>query len=343
MPLPTGKDFLDQALTAAPLKDAPLRPSAFKDFTGQTATTERLKIMVGAAKKRGEALGHVLLSGPPGLGKTTLALLIGGEMGKNVKITSGPVLEKAADLAGILTSLENGEILFIDEIHRMPKTIEEYLYSAMEDFRIDILLDAGPNARSVRLDLPRFTLIGATTRSGLLSAPLRNRFTLHSRLDYYDRDELTKIVERAAKILDLPLDPDAARELAGRARGTPRVANNLLYFVRDYAQEKGNGHATLEMTKAALELLAIDPHGLDELDKRLLGLIANAYNGGPVGVNTLAAALGEEPDTLEEVHEPYLLQEGYLQRTPQGRILTIPGYQIIGKVPSARGQQQTLL
>jgi Holliday junction DNA helicase RuvB len=278
------------------------------------------------------------------LGKTTLAMLMGAEMGKTVKVSSGPVLEKAADLAGILTSMEDGEILFIDEIHRMPKTIEEYLYSAMEDFRIDILLDSGPNARSVRLDLPRFTLIGATTRSGLLSAPLRNRFTLHSRLEYYDRDELAKIVLRSAGILNLPIDRDAAVELASRARGTPRIANNLLYFVRDYAQQRGDGRATLAITKSALELLAIDPHGLDELDKKLLGLIATAYNGGPVGLNTLAAALGEEPDTLEEVHEPYLMQEGYLQRTPQGRILTIPGYQIIGRVPtSAAAQQQTLL
>ncbi len=336
MPLPTGHDFLQDAALPNPTKEASLRPNAFADFTGQNKTVERLKIMVGAAKKRGEALGHVLLSGPPGLGKTTLALLMGNEMGRPVRISSGPVLEKAADLAGILTSLEEGEILFIDEIHRMPKTIEEYLYSAMEDFRIDIMLDQGPNARSVRLDLPRFTLVGATTRSGLLSAPLRNRFTLHTRLDYYTRDELVKIVERAAGLIKLPIDQAAAAEVAGRARGTPRIANNILYFIRDYCQEKGNGRATLDFTRAALELLAIDLLGLDEMDKRLLELIATAYSGGPVGVNTLAAALGEEPDTLEEVNEPYLIQEGYLQRTPQGRVLTARGYEVVGKKPGAK-------
>ncbi len=298
--------------------------------------------MVGAAKARGEALGHVLLSGPPGLGKTTLALLMGAEMSTSVKITSGPVLEKAADLAGILTSLEQGEILFIDEIHRMPKTIEEYLYSAMEDFRIDIMLDQGPNARSVRLDLPKFTLVGATTRSGLLSAPLRNRFTLHTRLDYYSRAELSKIVKRATKIMGLPIADEAAQEVAGRARGTPRIANNLLYFVRDYAQQKGDGTATLTLTKQALELLGVDLLGLDEMDKRLLELIASAYNGGPVGISTLSAALGEEVDTLEELHEPYLIQEGYLQRTPQGRMLTARGYEVVGKKPGAISQQGSL-
>jgi holliday junction DNA helicase RuvB len=329
-----GREFLETANQSGNPMELPLRPSSFADFTGQAKTVERLKIMVGAALKRGEALGHILLSGPPGLGKTTLALLLGSEMGKQVRITSGPVLEKAADLAGILTSLEAGEILFIDEIHRMPKAIEEYLYSAMEDFRIDIMLDQGPNARTVRLDLPRFTLIGATTRSGLLSAPLRNRFTLHTRLDYYTRPQLTDIVARAAKLMDLPIDANAAAEVAGRARGTPRIANNLLYFVRDYALQRGDGRATLAMAQAALELLAIDPLGLDEMDKRLLELIATAYAGGPVGLNTLSAALGEEPDTLEELHEPYLIQEGYLQRTPQGRVLTAGGYQVIGRTPT---------
>lgn len=338
MPLPTGRDYLEQANKPNPAQDKSLRPSAFADFTGQAKSVERLKIMVGASRARGEALGHVLLSGPPGLGKTTLALLMGAEMGKPVRITSGPVLEKAADLAGILTSLEAGEILFIDEIHRMSKTIEEYLYSAMEDFRIDILLDQGPNARSVRLDLPRFTLVGATTRSGLLSAPLRNRFTLHTRLDYYSREELGKIVGRAASIIKLPIDADAASEVAARARGTPRIANNLLYFVRDFCQQKGDGRATLPLTKKALELLAIDPLGLDEMDKRLLELIATAYSGGPVGLNTLGAALGEEPDTLEELHEPYLIQEGYLQRTPQGRVLTARGYEVVGKKMGTKQQ-----
>ena len=343
MSLPTGRDFLEQANKPNAAQEKGLRPTAFKDFTGQEKTVERLKIMVGAAKARGEALGHVLLSGPPGLGKTTLAFLMGAEMEKPVRITSGPVLEKAADLAGILTSLEAGEILFIDEIHRMPKTIEEYLYSAMEDFRIDIMLDQGPNARSVRLDLLKFTLVGATTRSGLLSAPLRNRFTLHTRLDYYSREELVHIVLRAAGIIKLPIDPDTANEVAGRARGTPRIANNLLYFVRDFCQQRGDGRATLPLTQKALELLGVDLLGLDEMDKRLLELIATAYSGGPVGLNTLSAALGEEPDTLEELHEPYLLQEGYLQRTPQGRTLTARGYEVCGKKAGAKAQQQTLL
>lgn len=329
--LPTGREFLEEANTANPAKENALRPQAFDEFTGQNKTLERLRIMVGAAKKRAAALGHILLSGPPGLGKTTLALLMGCEMEKPVRVTSGPVLEKAADLAGILTSLGEGEILFIDEIHRLPKTIEEYLYSAMEDFRIDIMLDQGPNARSVRLELPKFTLVGATTRSGLLSAPLRNRFNLHTRLDYYARQELFQIVTRAAEIIKLPMDADAAREVAHRARGTPRIANNLLYFVRDYCEHKGNGRATLPLTQKALELLAIDPLGLDEMDKRLLQLIATAYKGGPVGLNTLAVALGEEPDTLEELHEPYLIQEGYLQRTPQGRVLTQTGYEYLNK------------
>lgn len=329
--LPTGRDYLEEANTANPAKENALRPQAFEEFTGQSKTLERLRIMVGAAKKRAEALGHILLSGPPGLGKTTLASVMGHEMEKPVRVTSGPVLEKAADLAGILTSLNEGEILFIDEIHRMPKTIEEYLYSAMEDFRIDIMLDQGPNARSVRLELPRFTLIGATTRSGLLSAPLRNRFTLHTRLDYYSREELCHIVTRAADIIQLPITSDAAREVAHRCRGTPRIANNLLYFVRDYCEQKGDGHATLPLTQKALELLAIDPLGLDEMDKRLLQLISTAYKGGPVGLNTLAVALGEEPDTLEELHEPYLIQEGYLQRTPQGRILTPKGLELVSR------------
>jgi Holliday junction DNA helicase RuvB len=294
--------------------------------------------MVGAARRRGEALNHILLSGPPGLGKTTLAFILGQELGKAVRVTSGPVIEKAGDLAGLLTNLEESDILFIDEIHRIPKTVEEYLYSAMEDFRLDIMIDQGPNARSVRLSLPKFTLVGATTRSGLLSAPLRSRFTLQTRLDYYDVPTLVGIVRRSCRLLGVEIDNGGEREIAARARGTPRVANNLIHFIRDYAQERAAGKITQSVAAAALELLEIDSAGLDEMDKRILRVMAENYRGGPVGMSTIAVAVGEEAETLEEVHEPFLIQEGYLQRTPQGRVLTLRGYEAVGLKPTSGAQ-----
>ena len=319
-----------------------LRPSLFSEFTGQAKVKERLEITVAAAKQRGEAIDHLLLSGPPGLGKTTLAFILGHELGKNVRVTSGPVIEKAGDLAGLLTSLEEAEILFIDEIHRIPKAVEEYLYTAMEDFRLDIMIDQGPNARSVRLSIPKFTLIGATTRSGLLTAPLRSRFTLNTRLDYYDRATLEGIVRRSCGLLKVDLDTGGAQEIARRARGTPRIANNLVNFCRDYASEKAKGRITQPVAAAALELLEIDAAGLDEMDKRVLRLMAEHYQGGPVGLGTIAIAVGEEAETLEEVHEPFLIQEGYLARTSQGRVLTAKCYGAIG-LKAAAGDQQSLL
>jgi len=319
-----------------------LRPLSFADFTGQPKTVERLQVMVGAARRRGDALNHILLSGPPGLGKTTLAFILGHELGRNVRVTSGPVIEKAGDLAGLLTNLQEGDLLFIDEIHRIPKTVEEYLYSAMEDFRLDIMIDQGPNARSVRLSLPRFTLVGATTRSGLLTAPLRSRFTLQTRLDYYDHPTLEGIVRRSCKLLQIETDDGGAQEIARRSRGTPRIANNLINFVRDFAQERAQGRITQPVAARALELLEIDAAGLDEMDKRMLRVMAEHYRGGPVGIGTIAVAVSEEAETLEEVHEPFLIQEGYLQRTPQGRVLTARGYQAIGLRP-AGGEQGALL
>jgi len=334
-----GTGYITTTL-AAPVSpaEAALRPLAFAEFAGQAKTVERLKVMVGAAKRRGDALNHILLSGPPGLGKTTLAFILGHELGKNVRVTSGPVIEKAGDLAGMLTNLEEGDILFIDEIHRISKTVEEYLYSAMEDFRIDIMIDQGPNARSVRLSLPRFTLIGATTRAGLLTAPLRSRFTLQTRLDYYDAETLVGIVMRSCGLLRVEIDDEGAREIATRARGTPRVANNLINFIRDFAQERAQGRINRKVAAAALELLEIDARGLDEMDKRMLRVLAENYRGGPVGLGTVAVAVGEETETLEEVHEPYLIQEGYLQRTPQGRMLTDKGYAAVGLRPNDGGQ-----
>lgn len=323
---------LSQPVTQA---EAALRPLTFADFTGQPKSVERLQVMVGAAKRRGEALNHILLSGPPGLGKTTLAFILGHELGKNVRVTSGPVVEKAGDLAGLLTNLEEGDLLFIDEIHRIPKTVEEYLYSAMEDFRLDIMIDQGPNARSVRLSIPRFTLVGATTRAGLLTAPLRSRFTLQTRLEYYDVPTLVGIVRRSCGLLKVDVDEAGAGEIARRCRGTPRIANNLIHFCRDYAQERAGGRITQAVASSALELLEIDARGLDEMDKRVLRVMAENYRGGPVGLGTIAVAVGEEAETLEEVHEPFLIQEGYLQRTPQGRVLTSKGYSVIGLKPLA--------
>jgi Holliday junction DNA helicase RuvB len=319
-----------------------LRPSLFSEFTGQAKVKERLEITVTAAKQRGEPIDHVLLSGPPGLGKTTLANINAKAMGANVKSTSGPTIEKAADLAGLLTNLEEGDVLFIDEIHRLQKTIEEYLYPAMEDFKLDIIIDQGPNARSVRLNLPRFTLIGATTRSGLLTAPLLTRFPIRERLDYYHADQLERIVIRSARLLDISIDERGATEIARRSRGTPRIANNLLRRVRDFAQVKGEGRITSSIAEKALAMLEIDENGLDEMDKRILETIIVKFAGGPVGVNSLAVAVGEEPDTLEEVYEPYLIMEGYLQRTSQGRVATELSYKKLGLKPAGGHQARFL-
>jgi Holliday junction DNA helicase RuvB len=320
-----------------------LRPSLFSDFTGQLKVKERLEITVQAAQQRKEPIDHILLSGPPGLGKTTLANIIAKAMGANLKSTSGPTIEKAGDLAGLLTNLQEGDVLFIDEIHRLQKTIEEYLYPAMEDFKLDIIIDQGPNARSVRLNLPRFTLIGATTRSGLLTAPLLTRFPVRERLDYYNAEQLKSIVLRAARLLNVEMEETGAMEIARRSRGTPRIANNLIRRVRDYAQVKSDGRITAAIADKALAMLEIDENGLDEMDKRILEAIIVKFGGGPVGVSSLAVAVGEEPDTLEEVYEPYLIMEGYLKRTAQGRVATEMSYKKIGLKPSLPGSQPALL
>lgn len=318
-----------------------LRPVAFGDFAGQDKVVENLKIFVAAARQRGEALDHVLLHGPPGLGKTTLSHIIANELGVNIRITSGPVLDKPGELAGLLTNLEDNDVLFIDEIHRLSPVVEEYLYSAMEDYRIDIMIDSGPNARSVQISLSPFTLIGATTRSGLLTAPLRSRFGINARLAYYDSHTLTGIVRRSAGILKVAISDAAAKEISGRSRGTPRIANLLLRRVRDFAQVKGNGSIDLEISRYALEALNVDQFGLDEMDNRILDAIIVKFKGGPVGLNTIATAVGEDPGTIEEVYEPFLIQEGFLMRTPRGREVTDRAYQHLGH-SRLRDNQNTL-
>jgi Holliday junction DNA helicase RuvB len=309
-----------------------LRPSRFEEFVGQDKIRERLELFVQAARERNDVLDHVLLSGPPGLGKTTLSYILADSMDANIKCTSGPVVDKPADLAGLLTGLERGDVLFIDEIHRMQRSVEEYLYSAMEDFVIDIVIDQGPNARSVRLNIQPFTLIGATTRAGMLSSPMRSRFGLVNRLDYYDAATLCTIIKRSAGILNV----DIEMEIASRSRGTPRIANNLLRRARDYAQVKADNRVTRELADQALNLLDIDGDGLEEMDKRILSCIIEKFGGGPVGINSMSVSVGEESDTIEEVYEPYLIQEGYLQRTPQGRVATALAYRKFGLVPPTK-------
>lgn len=317
-----------------------LRPTSFNDFSGQEKIVDNIGVFVQAAKSRGEALDHVLLHGPPGLGKTTLSHIIANELQTSIKVTSGPVLEKPSDLAGLLTNLDDFDVLFIDEIHRLNPVVEEYLYSAMEDYKIDIMLDSGPSARTVQINLNPFTLVGATTRSGLLTSPLRARFGITVRLEYYDTETLTGIVQRSAEILNSPIKDDAAIEIARRSRGTPRISNNLLRRTRDFAQIKGDGTITLEIAKMALEALVVDQHGLDEMDNKILKTIIQKFNGGPVGITTIATACGEEAETIEEVYEPFLILEGYLKRTPRGREATELAYKHLDIIPPS--QQNSL-
>lgn len=310
-----------------------LRPLAFEDFTGQQKVVDNIRVFVQAAKNRAEPLDHVLLHGPPGLGKTTLSHIIANELNANIKVTSGPVLDKPGDLAGLLTNLEEGDVLFIDEIHRLNAVVEEYLYSAMEDYKIDIMLDSGPNARSVQIGLNPFTLIGATTRSGLLTSPLRARFGINARLEYYDAELLQSIIERSSGILNTPIKGEASYEIARRSRGTPRIANTLLRRTRDFAEIKGDGTITKEIAEIALNALDVDQHGLDEMDNRILSTIIQKFKGGPVGLGTIATAVGEEADTIEEVYEPFLIQEGYMKRTARGRQATELAYRHLNVIP----------
>ena len=314
-----------------------MRPLCFADFAGQNKVVSNLRIFVQAARMRGESLDHVLLFGPPGLGKTTLSNIIANELGVGFKVTSGPVLDKPGDLAGLLTSLEPNDVLFIDEIHRLSPVVEEYLYSAMEDYRIDIMIDKGPSARTIQIDLNRFTLIGATTRSGLLTSPLRARFGINCHLEYYDADVLAGIVARSAGLLGVEIDSKAAGEIARRSRGTPRIANSLLRRVRDFAQVKGDGRIDLDIANYGLEALNIDTYGLDQIDNKLLTTIIDKFKGGPVGLNTIATAMGEDPGTIEDVYEPYLIKEGFIKRTPRGREVTELAYRHLGKTPFNTG------